>query len=64
MTDDEVGRLEDVADLTGLELALAAIDPDGAESNGVAEAWARVRDAGNRHPASPPADRQRTAEVG
>jgi hypothetical protein len=44
-TDDEVGRIEDVADLTGLQLALAATERPGAPLDEVAEAWSRVREA-------------------
>ena len=44
-TDGEVGSIEDAADLTGLELALAAVRPDGAPPDPIADGCARVREA-------------------
>ena len=52
-TDDEIGVIEDLSDLTGLQLAAAVAEPDGGPLTTMADGWATVRDVGKATANSP-----------
>ena len=59
-TDDEIGLIEDLSDLTGLQLAAVVVEPGGGPLTDMADGWAVVRDAG-KSAANSPADAVRSA---